>query len=126
MYGKTKDGRRTWADGGAYGPNYSGDIEFGDGVIQSDRTPNPALFELRKVSESVQFTRFDATSGTVQVRKRQDFLDLKGYTFDWKVTENGHAVAQGQLPAPDVAARGAGRSRFRWRKSPASRGESTC
>ncbi|MFV0623477.1 glycoside hydrolase family 2 TIM barrel-domain containing protein [Sphingomonas sp. ac-8] len=108
MYGYTKDGRRYWADGGEYGPNYSGDIEFGDGLIQSDRTPNPALHELKKVSAPIQFANFDPTDGSVQVRNRQDFLDLGRYRFDWEVLENGHVVAAGSLEAPDVAARGSG------------------
>ena len=49
MYRYTKDGRRYWGDGSEYGPNPGGDIEFGDGLLQSDRTPNPQLYELRKV-----------------------------------------------------------------------------
>ncbi|SFP56770.1 beta-galactosidase [Sphingomonas rubra] len=108
MYGYTKDGRRYWADGGAYGKNYSGDIEFGDGLIQSDRTPNPVLHELKKVSEPVQFTDFDAATGSVRVHNRQDFSDLRRYTFDWEMTADGRMVARGALAAPDVPARGIG------------------
>lgn len=108
MYGYTKDGRRYWADGGEYGPNPTGDIEFGDGVIQSDRTPHPAFYDLRKVSEPVQFADFDAASGSVTVRNRQDFFDLTGYDFDWQVLENGKIIAHGQISPPEVAARGSG------------------
>lgn len=49
MYRYTSDGRRYWGDGSEYGPNPGGDIEFGDGLLQSDRTPNPQLLEARKV-----------------------------------------------------------------------------
>ncbi|MCJ2188472.1 glycoside hydrolase family 2 TIM barrel-domain containing protein [Novosphingobium beihaiensis] len=108
MYGHTKDGRRYWADGSEYGPNPGGDIEFGDGLIQSDRTPNPALYELRKVYAPVEFDSFDPVSGRLTVRNRQDFLDLSGYLFDWELEENGVAVARGKLSAPDVAAHGSG------------------
>jgi beta-galactosidase len=108
MYRYTKDGRRYWGDGGEYGPNPGGDIEFGDGLLQSDRTPNPQLFELRKVYAPVQFDGFDPASGRVTVRNRHDFRDLSGFDFDWELAENGVVVAQGALPPQNVGPRAAG------------------
>ncbi|MDP1028177.1 glycoside hydrolase family 2 TIM barrel-domain containing protein [Sphingomonas sp. KR1UV-12] len=107
MYRYAKDGRRYWGDGSEYGPNPGGDIEFGDGMLQSDRTPNPQLYELRKVYAPVQFDGFDAATGRVTVRNRNDFTDLSGYSFDWEVAENGVPVARGALPSLSTAARGA-------------------
>ncbi len=108
MYRYTKDGRRYWGDGGEYGPNPGGDIEFGDGLLQSDRTPNPQLYELRKVYAPVQFDGFDPATGRVTVRNRYDFRDLSGFAFDWTVQEDGIVVASGALPTPAVAARTSG------------------
>ncbi len=105
MYRYTKDGRRYWGDGGEYGPNPGGDIEFGDGLLQADRTPNPQLYELRKVYAPVQFDGFDPATGRVTVRNRHDFRDLSGFAFDWEVTENGVPVAKGALPMLTTAAR---------------------
>ncbi|MEI5685519.1 glycoside hydrolase family 2 TIM barrel-domain containing protein [Sphingomonas kyungheensis] len=107
MYRYTKDGRRYWGDGGEYGPNPGGDIEFGDGLLQSDRTPNPQLFELKKVYAPVQFDGFDPASGRVTVRNRHDFRDLSGFAFDWTLLEDGVAVAHGDLPTPAVGPRAA-------------------
>ena len=107
MYRYTKDGRRYWGDGGEYGPNPGGDIEFGDGLLQSDRTPNPHLYELRKVYSPVQFDGFDPASGRVTVRNRHDFRDLSGFAMEWEVLENGISVASGKLPSLSTAARGA-------------------
>jgi beta-galactosidase len=108
MYRYTKDGRRYWGDGGEYGPNPGGDIEFGDGLLQSDRTPNPQLFELRKVYAPVQFDGFDPASGRITVRNRHDFRDLSGFDFDWELAENGVVIAQGALPPQNVGPRAAG------------------
>ncbi|WP_342659246.1 DUF4981 domain-containing protein (plasmid) [Sphingomonas sp. NY01] len=105
MYRHTADGRRYWGDGGEYGPNPGGDIEFGDGLLQSDRTPNPQLYELRKVYAPVQFDGFDAATGQVTVRNRHDFRDLSGFAFDWTLQEDGVTIASGALPTPAVAAR---------------------
>ena len=107
MYRYTKDGRRYWGDGGEYGPNPGGDIEFGDGLLQADRTPNPHLYELHKVYAPIQFDDFDPASGRVTVRNRHDFRDLSGFTFEWQVEENGVPIANGALPALATRARSA-------------------
>jgi beta-galactosidase len=107
MYRYTRDGRRYWGDGSEYGANPGGDIEFGDGLLQSDRTPNPALYELRKVYAPIQFDAFDRASGRVTVRNRHDFRDLSGFTFEWELEENGLSVASGGLPGLQTPARSA-------------------
>jgi beta-galactosidase len=106
MYRYTKDGRRYWGDGGEYGPNPGGDVEFGDGLNQPDRTPNPHLYEVQKVLSPIQFGGFDPATGRVTVTNRHDFRDLSGFDFSWTLEENGVAVAFGDLPALKTAARG--------------------
>ncbi len=102
----TADGRHFWGDGSVYGPNPGGEIEFGDGLNQPDRTPNPHLFEVRKVYAPVQFAVADAAAGRFTVLNRHDFRDLSGFTFDWLVTADGVPVAEGAGPALHTAARG--------------------
>ncbi|WP_458232377.1 glycoside hydrolase family 2 TIM barrel-domain containing protein [Roseateles sp. P5_E8] len=105
MYRTTKDGRRYWGDGGEYGPNPGGDIEFGDGLIQPDRTPNPHVYEVQKVYSPIQFEAFDPVTSTVTVRNRHDFRDLSDFAFEWALQENGVTVASGSLAALSTAAR---------------------
>ncbi|MDR6529477.1 beta-galactosidase [Caulobacter rhizosphaerae] len=105
MYRYTKDGRRYWGDGGEYGPNPGGEVEFGDGVIQPDRTPNPQFYEVGKVLSPIQFSAFEPATGRITVTNRHDFRDLSGFDFDWTLEENGVAIASGQLPALATAAR---------------------
>src|SRR4051812_40076856 len=99
MYRKTADGRPYWGMGGEYGPNPGGELEFGDGLTQSDRTPNPHLFELRKVYAPIQFEGFDAATGRLTVINRYDFNDLSGLDLAWQIEEDGVVVARGPLPA---------------------------
>ncbi len=103
MYRYTKDGRRYWGDGGEYGPNPGGDIEFGDGLLQSDRTPNPQLYELRKVYAPVQFTGYDPATRRLTIANHHDFLSSDVYDYAWKIEKNGRIVAQGPMAAPTVA-----------------------
>ncbi|WP_260928091.1 glycoside hydrolase family 2 TIM barrel-domain containing protein [Novosphingobium sp. 9] len=105
MYRYTKDGQRYWGDGGEYGPNPGGDIEFGDGLLQSDRTPNPQLYEVRKVYSPVQFSAVDAQAGHFRVTNRNDFRDLSGYRVRWELTADGVPIAQGIAPALHTAPR---------------------
>ncbi|WP_068087668.1 glycoside hydrolase family 2 TIM barrel-domain containing protein [Novosphingobium rosa] len=107
MYRYTKDGRRYWGDGGQYGPNPGGDVEFGDGLLQSDRTPNPQLFEVAKVYAPVQFAAQDAAAGRFTVTNRNDFRDLSAYRFDWEITQDGVGIAHGAVPTLKTPARGA-------------------
>ncbi len=109
MYRTTADGRRYWGDGGEYGPNPGGDIEFGDGMLQADRTPNPQLYEVRKVYAPVQFTGYDVSTGQLTVANHHDFLGADAYDYSWELLENGAPVARGALTAPAVAAHGTAR-----------------
>ncbi|NIJ20321.1 beta-galactosidase [Sphingomonas naasensis] len=106
MYRTTADGRRYWGTGGEYGPNPGGDIEFGDGLNQPDRTPNPHLFEVRKVYAPIQFADFDRATGRLTVINRHDFVDLSGYDLGFELLEDGVSVAAGQLPALRTPAHG--------------------
>ncbi|WP_255355026.1 glycoside hydrolase family 2 TIM barrel-domain containing protein [Caulobacter sp. Root343] len=105
MYRYAKDGRRYWGDGGEYGPNPGGDVEFGDGLNQPDRTPNPHIYEVQKVLSPIQFEGFDPATGAVTVRNRHDFRDLSGFAFEWVLQENGVTVASGDLLALATKAR---------------------
>jgi beta-galactosidase len=105
MYRYAKDGRRYWGDGGEYGPNPGGDVEFGDGLNQPDRTPNPHIYEVQKVLSPIQFEGFDPATGAVTVRNRHDFRDLSGFAFEWVLEENGVAIAKGDLPTLSTKAR---------------------
>ncbi|KLE35952.1 glycoside hydrolase family 2 TIM barrel-domain containing protein [Aurantiacibacter luteus] len=106
MYAYTEDGRRYWGDGSIYGnnPSGNGDIEIGDGMLQSDRTPNPTLYELRKVYSPIEFSEFDPATGVVTRTNRFDFVDLGGYTFDWSLERDGVRIDGGDLPASSLAA----------------------
>jgi beta-galactosidase len=105
---KMPDGRPYWGYGGDYGPNPSGRgaIEFGDGLVQSDRTPNPHLSELAKVYGPIQFEAVDADRGRFLVRNRHAFIDLSGFDFDWRIRENGRIVQHGRVPGLATVAGG--------------------
>lgn len=101
---KDDKGREYWASGFDFGPNPRVDKNIvGDGVIQSDRTPDPEYYELQKVYSPFIFTG-NPKSGHISVVNRYDFSDASGYSFEWYVTSNGIEVAKGELSDVVVSA----------------------
>ncbi len=82
---KDKQGHPYWGQGLDYDPDpkdaglHGDDSPVGDGVIQSDRTPDPEYYEMAHVQSPIHFTN----EGTGwQVVNRHDHIDLSRFTLD--------------------------------------------
>jgi beta-galactosidase/evolved beta-galactosidase subunit alpha len=99
------DGKKWDAYGGDFG-EFPHDGNFVcDGLVFSDRTPSPGLFELKAHQSPVKVTVVDLPAGKFQVLNRHDFSSLDGYTIDWTLLVDGTAVAGSRVEAPKLAAR---------------------
>lgn len=47
-----------------------------DGMVQADRTPTPALLQLKKVLEPVKAENFNQRQGTIEICNKYDFISL--------------------------------------------------
>ena len=94
---KTADGRDLWAYGGDYG-DHPNDGNGGDGLIFSDRRPQPELEEVKKVYQFVKVEAVDLAAGRVRVRNKHLFADLSYAEGSWELAENGTVVQRGRLP----------------------------
>lgn len=98
---KTKDanGRPFWAYGGDLGSFHLQNDENGvaDGIISSDRTPDPGAYEVKKVYQYVIFKASDLAKGMIQVENVFDFTDLDRYNFKWELLRNGTQVGTGDF-----------------------------
>jgi len=103
---KTKDlnGKTFWAYGGDLGGFYWQNDENGvaDGMISSDRTPDPGAYEVKKVYQTIIVTPKDINRGLFQVKNIFDFTNLKDYNFKWELFKNGEKVNEGTF-AVDLA-----------------------
>jgi len=99
MLTKTADGRPFYAYGGDLGGYYlQNDENFcANGVIASDRTPHPGLFEVKKSYQSIIFSAKNLEIGEIKVENLFDFTNLNNYTFKWVLTKDGKAVAEGNF-----------------------------
>lgn len=106
---RTADGRDYWAYGGDFGETPHDANFVCDGLVWPDRTPHPAMHELKKLAQPVVVTLVDTRSDRIRirVRNRNDFTSLANLEGRWELTANGKTVARGRLPrvalAPDAA-----------------------
>ena len=92
-----------FAYGGDFGePLHDGNF-IADGLVFPDRTPSPALIELKKVFEPVRIT-VDSAAATVVVENRHDVRDTAHLAYTWVLEQDGREVAGGTLDLPVVAA----------------------
>lgn len=93
------DGRRFWQYGGDFGPaNVPSDNSFLlNGLVAADRTPHPALYEVKKVYQNIACRLTDAATLSVDVTNRFDFTNLNEYILYWKVTTpSGKTIDSGE------------------------------
>ncbi|HEX2630841.1 MAG TPA: glycoside hydrolase family 2 TIM barrel-domain containing protein [Chitinophagaceae bacterium] len=93
---KTKDanGKTFWAYGGDLNGFYWQNDENGvaDGLLSSDRTPDPGLYEVKKVYQNINFKVKDISKGIVTISNDFDFTNLDQYTFTYYIYKDGRRV----------------------------------
>lgn len=105
---KSDKGEPYWAFGGDFGPpDVPSDANFCcNGLVAPDRTPHPALWEVKKVYQSVKFAAVDPAAGKIEVRNRYDFTPLEVFDLHWEVSGDGTLMASGKIEKPRVAPQG--------------------
>jgi len=100
----TPDGRKYWKFGGDYGPkDVPSDGNFViNGLVSPDRSIHPALWEVKKVYQYVNFSPVDLLKGKLEVKNEYDFTNLNKFAIDWNITEDGKVLQDGTLPVIDL------------------------
>lgn len=99
-------GKKFWAYGGDYGPlgtPTSGNFCI-NGLVFPDRTPHPALSEVKKVYQYVKFLPADLRSGRISLVNGYAFTNLSSFRLRWKIEKDGSQVDQGEMYCPDIPA----------------------
>ena len=105
LVSQTEDGQKYWGYGGDFGAAHlQNDANFClNGVVNPDRTPHPALEELKKVYQNIHFSEADFTTGRVKVINEYFFTNLNNFIIDWELFEEGEKIASGNIGVIDVA-----------------------
>ncbi len=92
-------GEEFWAYGGDFGPDtVPSDGNFcNNGLVDPDRTIKPALLEVKKVYQNIEFDAVDLKNGIISIKNKYSFINLSDFDFTWEVTGDGEIVDSGQL-----------------------------
>ena len=87
-----------------YGGDYGGEDMPSDGnflingLVSPDRTPHPAMAEVKYVHQDFAFEAVDVAKGVFKVTNRFYFINSEGYTFKYNITANGKKVTEAIIP----------------------------
>lgn len=104
---KGPTGQTYWAYGGDWGPpDVPSDANFMcNGLVSPDRTPHPALREVKKVYQCVTVRPAPLSIDKFEVINKHDFINLNRFDIRWEIVRNGTPVASGVIEKPDVPPR---------------------
>jgi beta-galactosidase len=95
---KSKDtnGKTFWAYGGDLGAFDLQNDENGcaDGLVSSDRTPDPGIYDVKKFYQNVDFSAKDISKGLITVHNWFDFTNLSQYDLKWVLYRNGEKISE--------------------------------
>ncbi|MCU4675258.1 DUF4981 domain-containing protein [Catenovulum sp. 2E275] len=85
----TTDGIEYWGYGGDFEPDdvYNDGNFCLNGLVNPDRTPHPALYEVKTVYQNLHFKQL--TSTQYEIFNENFFVDTQDYTFSWQLLVNG-------------------------------------
>ncbi|MHA1784221.1 MAG: glycoside hydrolase family 2 TIM barrel-domain containing protein, partial [Candidatus Helarchaeota archaeon] len=97
-----ENGKEFWAYGGDFGDNPNDKNFCINGIILPDRTPQPALHEVKKVYQNIKVHPIDLTEGKVKIQNKNLFLNLNFFDARWELTANGIKIQEGILPKIEI------------------------
>ena len=94
---KDESGREYWAYGGDFGVDMPSDGNFlCNGIIAPDRTPHPAMTEVKYAYQNVGFEAIDLASGKFLIKNRFYFTNLRKHQINYAVKANGKVIRKGK------------------------------
>jgi beta-galactosidase len=102
---KTNDrGEKYWAYGGDWGPaGTPSDQNFMcNGLVAPDRSLHPAIWEVKKVYQSIKIKPVPLSPNRFEIFNHYDFTNLNQFNISWEVVGDGKSLAGGTIEKPDI------------------------
>jgi len=99
----TRENGWFYAYGGDFGDMPNSHAFCINGVIWSDHTVSPKMYEVKKVYQNIAVGAADTAAGKAKVRNKFIFTNLKEFTPVWSLSENGVVIQHGRLEPLDIA-----------------------
>ena len=97
------DGSKRSAYGGDFGETRHDGNFVCDGMVFPDRTPKPAMHEMKAIASPVAISTTKASTGSFTVTNRQYFKDLADFEAFWSINRNGEVIDSGKVVLPKIA-----------------------
>ena len=95
---RDSEGREYYTYGGDYGKDLPSDGNFVlNGIVSPDRTPHPAMAEVKYAHQNVAFEPVDISKGEFKILNRFYFTSLKDYPVTWELMADGKRMRSGKL-----------------------------
>jgi beta-galactosidase len=96
---RTEGEIKSWLYGGDFGDEPNDRNFCINGIVRPDRSPNPSLFEVKKVYQRVTVFPVDLTQWKISIRNKYNFMSLDSLLEGfWELTEDGVRIENGHLP----------------------------
>lgn len=94
-------GEKYFAFGGDFGADtIPSDNNFCiNGLVFPDRTIHPALWEVKKVYQNIDF---ELNKTYIKIHNRYDFTNLSEFDFEWEISKDGVKIGHGKFPIIDL------------------------
>ena len=93
-----ENGNHFYAYGGDYGVDAPSDGNFVcDGLVAPDRTPHPAMVEVKYAYQNVGIEALSLNEGRFLIKNRFYFTNLKKYMMTYEVTANDKILRSGKV-----------------------------
>ena len=106
IWKKNSKGEKYYAFGGDYGENMPTDNSFlNNGIVFPDRTPQPALYEVKKAHEFINFKNSGYTKKDqlrIFIENLYDFTNLNAFDFIAKIKADGKVLKTIKINSIDV------------------------
>jgi beta-galactosidase len=84
-----EDGQQDWAYGGDFGDEPNDGYFCLNGILDADRQPHPAAYEVKFLYQPVTARAVDLQAGLVEVENKHWFSSLDQYVVEWELLEKG-------------------------------------
>ncbi|MHA1914277.1 MAG: glycoside hydrolase family 2 TIM barrel-domain containing protein [Promethearchaeota archaeon] len=98
----SEDGKEYWGYGGDFGDTRNDNNFCINGIVLPDRSPNPSLYEVKKVYQDVKVIPVELVEGKVKILNKYKFKSLDFLDIKWELTANGMKIQEGYLNTLDT------------------------
>lgn len=96
---KTETGEAYWKFGGDFGgPETPSDHNFCiNGLLFPNRTPHPAIYEVKKVYQNIKTRLVQSEPVTIRILNDYDFITIDHAELHWEIILNGIVIEKGLI-----------------------------